>query len=104
MDHTVPHDVGRELAKKATVAAMASYATKYGDYSPRTTWTGEYTATVAVHVKGITLDGKIEVREREIAMNLAVPFLFRPFKSRALQIIDREINAWMARAKAGEFS
>ncbi len=103
-DHTVPHDVGRELAKKATVAAMASYSDKYGAYSPRTTWTGDYTATVVVHVKGLSLDGKIEVRDREIALSMDVPFLLRPFKARALQVIEREIGHWMSRAKAGEFS
>jgi hypothetical protein len=102
--HTVPHDVGRDLAKKATVAAMDSYSDKYGAYSPKTTWTGDYTATVAFHVKGLSLDGKIEVREREIALSMDVPFLLRPFKARALSIIEREIGAWMQRAKNGEFS
>lgn len=104
IDHTVPHDVGRDLAKKATVAAMDSYSTKYGVYSPKTTWTGDWTATVAFHVKGISLDGKIEVRDKEIALSMDVPFLLRPFKARALEIIEREIGAWMNRAKAGEFS
>ena len=104
IDHTVPHEVGRELAKRATVAAMSSYSDKYGAYSPKTTWTGDFTATVAFHVKGISLDGKIEVREKEIALALDVPFLLRPFRAKALKIIEREIGVWMDRAKAGEFS
>jgi hypothetical protein len=104
IDHTVPHKVGRELAKKATVAAMDSYATKYGAYSPITTWTGDYTATVAFSVKGLSMDGKIEVRDKEIALELDVPFLLRPFRAKALSIIEREIGVWMDRAKAGEFN
>jgi hypothetical protein len=104
MEHSVPHDVGRDLAKKATIAAMDSYAKKYGEYGPRTTWTGDYTANVAVHIKGVSLDGKIDVRDREIGLSLDIPFIFRPFRARALAIIDREINEWMARAKAGEFN
>ncbi|MFO0613753.1 MAG: polyhydroxyalkanoic acid system family protein [Polyangiaceae bacterium] len=104
MDHVVAHDLGRELAKKATVAAIQSYVKRYEQYSPRTTWTGDYQATVALRVKGIHLEGRMDIRDQEIAMNLDVPFVLRPFRARALQIIDREIGAWMARAKAGEFS
>lgn len=102
MEHRVPHTVGRDLAKKATVAAMASYADKYGDYSPKVTWTADYNANVAFHVKGITMNGKIDVREKEIGLELDVPFLLRPFKSKALEVIEREINIWMGKAKAGE--
>jgi len=104
MEHIVVHDVGRDLAKKATVAAMDHYATKYGQYAPRTMWTGDYAADVGVRIKGISLDGKIDVRDREIWMSLDIPFIFRPFRARALAIIDREIGSWIARAKAGEFN
>lgn len=104
MDHVVPHDVGRDLAKKATVVAMNSYAQKYGAYSPKTTWTGDYTANIRFEVKGFSLDGAIEVREREIALALDVPFLLKPFRSKAIEVIEREIRHWMDRAKAGEFS
>jgi len=102
MEHIVVHDVGRELAKKATVAAMDHYAKKYAQYAPKMMWIRDYTADVGVHIKGISLDGKIEVREREIWMSLDIPFIFRPFRARALAIIDREIASWVARAKAGE--
>ncbi len=103
MEHRVPHDVGRELAKKATVAAMASYGEKYGAYSPKVTWPADYNALVVFSVKGLSLNGKIDVREKEIGLDLDVPFLLRPFKARALEIIEREINVWMGKAKAGEF-
>jgi hypothetical protein len=102
MEHRVPHDIGRDLAKKATVAAFASYKDKYGEYSPTTTWTAEYKAIVRFSVKGFSLDGTVDVRDREIAMELDVPFLLRPFKSRALQVIEREINLWCGKAKRGE--
>ena len=102
MEHIVVHDVGRELAKKATVAAMEHYATKYAQYAPKMTWTGDYAANVGVNIKGISLDGKLDVRDREIWMSLDIPFIFRPFRARALAVIDREIASWVARAKAGE--
>jgi hypothetical protein len=102
MEHRVPHDVGRDLAKKATIAAFASYSQKYGQYSPTTTWTGDYTARVSFSVKGFELEGKVDVREKEIGLDLDVPFLLRPFKSKALEIIEREIGVWCNKAKKGE--
>jgi len=104
MDHSVPHDVGRELAKKATLAAFDSYATKYSEYEPRATWISDYTAKVAMHIKGMSLDGTIDVRDRDIALTLDVPFVLRPFRAKALAVIEREISAWLVRARAGEFT
>ncbi len=103
MEHTISHDVGRERAKKATLAAMDSYAAKYREYDPRATWTSDSTADVSMHVKGITLTGKLSIEDREIILTLDVPFLFRPVRARALAIVDREVESWLARAKAGEF-
>lgn len=102
MEHRVGHDVGKDLAKKATVAAMASYAEKYGQYGPRTEWTSEYDAIVRFSVKGLTLNGKIKIHEKEVVMDLAVPLLLRPFRSKALEVIEREIGIWMNKAKRGE--
>src|SRR5688500_12054976 len=102
MEHRVPHDIGKDLAKKATVAAFDSYKQKYGQYSPTTVWNADYNATVTFSVKGLSLHGKIEVRDREIAMELDVPFLLRPFKSKAIDVIEREIKLWCQKAKNGE--
>lgn len=102
MEHRVPHDVGREMAKKATVLAFDAYSKKYAEYKPKTTWTGDYQANVTFSVKGMSLAGKVDVRESEIAMDLDVPFLLRAFKGIALEVIEREIRVWVQKAKSGE--
>jgi hypothetical protein len=102
MEHRVPHDIGRDNAKKAAMAAFDAYSKEYAEYSPKTTWIGDYNAKVSFSAKGITLEGKVEVREREVAMDLDVPFLLRPFRTRALEVIEREINVWIQKVKRGE--
>jgi len=102
MEHRVSHDLGRELGKKAAQAAFGAYAAKYAEYKPTTTWTGDYTATVSFSVKGFGLKGDVEVHERDITLDLEVPFLLRAFKSKALDIIEREIRIWCDKAKRGE--
>ena len=38
----------------------------------------------------------------EVTLDLDVPFLLKPFKSKALEVIEREIKVWVAKAKRGE--
>jgi len=102
MEHRVPHDVGRETAKKATIRAFDAYSKKYVEYKPKTTWTSDYKANISFTVKGMGLSGTIDVREKEIALDLDVPFLLRPFKGTALDVIEREIKVWVLKAKNGE--
>jgi hypothetical protein len=49
----------------------------------------------------MTLRGTMEVLANAIEMDLDVPFLFRPFKGKALGVIEGEIKEWIAKAKQG---
>lgn len=102
MDHSVPHDLGKELAKKVATRALDSYAQKFAEYHPRASWVGDDRAEITFKVKGVSLNGTVEVKERSISLALDVPFLFRPFKGKAISIIEREIQTWIQKAKAGE--
>lgn len=102
MQHRVRHGIGRALAIQATRAAMESYSTKYGAYSPKTRWTSDHEARVVFQAKGITLEGSIEVLDDEVVLEMDIPFLLRPFQRRGLEIVEREIHAWCARAERGE--
>jgi hypothetical protein len=102
MKHVVPHDLGRDRARKVTEAAFESYQRKLAKYHPTTRWVSEARAEISFSVKGITLKGALEVGEKSIDMELEVPFLLRPFKGKALSIIEGEIREWMVKAKDGE--
>jgi hypothetical protein len=102
MQHEVHHGLGIELAKRAVRAAWASYEQRFAKYSPKATWTSDTRATVSFAAAGATLDGTLEVRERDVVIDLDVPFLLRPFRKRAIEVIEREIEHWVAKARAGE--
>jgi hypothetical protein len=102
MKHSVPHDLGKDQAKKAAEAAFASYAQKFAKYQPIANWTSPDHADVSFTAKGITLKGVLEVKPTSIDMDLDVPFLLRPFKDKALGAVDREIKAWIDKAKRGQ--
>ncbi|HEX4338190.1 MAG TPA: polyhydroxyalkanoic acid system family protein [Polyangiaceae bacterium] len=102
MKHSVPHDLGRDQAKKAVDAAFASYAERFAKYKPTANWTSPDRADISFTAKGITLKGVLEVNAKSIDMDLDVPFLLRPFKDTALGAVDREITAWVDKARRGE--
>jgi hypothetical protein len=101
MKHAVPHDLEYAKAKVVTDAAFESYKRKLAKYRPQTQWVTDRRATITFTVKGITLRGALEVNENSIDMELDVPFILRPFRGKALSLIEREIRAWIEKAKAG---
>jgi hypothetical protein len=100
MKHSVPHDLGQERAKKVAESALSTYAQKYANYSPQVTWKGPNRAEIGFKVKGMSLNGSLEVLDRSIDLDIDVPFLLRPFKSQALGVIEGEINEWIKKAKS----
>jgi hypothetical protein len=102
MKHVVPHDLDPETARRVADRAWASYSERFAKYAPTIRWITPDLAEVGFSAKGIDLTGSIELRPREIAMELEVPFLLRIFKGRAIAIIEAEIRKWIAAAKAGQ--
>jgi hypothetical protein len=102
MKHSVPHDLGKDAAKRAAVAAFDSYKAKFAKYNPTANWTSDDKADLSFTAKGITLKGKLEVLANSIDMDLDVPFLLRPFKEKALGAVDQEIKSWIEKARRGD--
>jgi putative polyhydroxyalkanoate system protein len=101
MKHSVQHSLGRDQARKVAEAAIKSYSERFSDYSPTSAWSGD-TANIGFSIKGVSLKGSIEVAASEFTMELEVPFLLRPFKGKALGVIEEEIRRWIDKSKAGE--
>lgn len=102
MQHVVAHDLSPELAKKALEKALESYKERFADYSPKDTWTTPTHVDITFSAKGIKLKGAIDLEPKRILMDLEVPFLLRPFKSQALDLIESQIRKWSEKAKNGE--
>ena len=102
MKHVMPHDLPPDLAKRAAERAFDSYRQKYGKYNPTLTWLSDDRAKASFSAKGMTLNGTVELMPKSISFDLDVPFLLRPFKKTAMEIMERELKHWAAKAKAGE--
>jgi hypothetical protein len=102
MKHSVPHDLGQAQARKVAEAAWASYSQSFAEYGPECTWQSQDRANISFRAKGVSLQGFLEVGEREIGLELDVPFFLRPFKSMAMKVIEDEIRRWVEKSKRGE--
>lgn len=102
MKHTIEHDLDPATAKKVTDRAFAEYANRYPDYQPKLVWSNDRRADLSMNAKGVTLSGVMAIEEKSISLDLDVPFLLRPFKSKAIEVIDREVKVWIEKARAGQ--
>jgi len=102
MKHTVSHTLGLEMARKVVQAALDSYAQRFSDYHPTTRWKNDDAADIGFTVKGMHLSGTVKVAETAIDLDLDVPFLLKPFKGKAISIIEGEIRQWIKKAENGE--
>ena len=104
MQHVVKHNLDNATAKLAAQKAYESYSERFAKYKPTAEWTSDTHCDVTFTVKGITVEGSIDMRPGHIDMDLDVPFLFRPFKTLALDYTEKEIRTWIERAERGEFA
>lgn len=104
MKHGIRHDLQPQVARKVLQQAFETYRAKFPDSEPELEWLDQNHARVQFTAKGAPIRGDIELKEREIDIDLDVPFYFRPFKNRALRIIEREVQEWTVRAKRGEIA
>lgn len=102
MKHIIRHGLSGELAQKATHRALESYEVRFAQYEPQIDWRDAQNAVVSFSVKGVSLSGDVALNSETITIDLSVPFLLKPFKSKAIAVVEAEIHEWIARAKAGE--
>jgi hypothetical protein len=102
MKHTIPHDLDQAMAKRVVDRAFAEYSTRFAEYQPHLRWVSDKRAEVGFNAKGVKLSGAMELEPASIGVELDVPFLFRPFQKKALEVIGDEVRRWVGKARAGE--
>jgi hypothetical protein len=102
MKHEISHTLDLATARRVADRAFAEYKSRFSGYEPTLRWVDDRKAEISFNAKGLRLEGAIKVAERVISLDLDVPFLFRPFQKKAIEVIDREVKVWLGKASAGE--
>lgn len=99
--HQIEHDLTLDLARRAIDRAMESYRARFAKYEPYFRWEGERTGAFGFRAKGLKVSGEIELEADRVLVDVQVPLILRAFKGKALDVIDREVRAWIGKARAG---
>jgi hypothetical protein len=99
MKHSVPHDLGQKRAKEITDAMLKAYKVKYPQYQPTGKWLSPSKVSISFKAAGMTVSGVIEVLADRIEVDFDVPFLFRPFRKKTIQVVEAEFKRWIAKSK-----
>lgn len=102
MKYYIDHDLSPELAKKAALAAADRYTEKFAKYDAKTTWIDDKHAKITFNVKGIHVGATMDLEPKRIGVDMEVPLLLRPFKSKAIAVVEDTVKKWIDKAHAGE--
>lgn len=102
MKHTIDTGLNVPDSKRAIDKAMDAYKARFAEYNPRFDWKTETAGEFGFSAKGVALGGTIAVRDRKIDVDMEVPFLFRIFQGRAMDVIEEQVVFWVEKVKKGE--
>jgi hypothetical protein len=102
--HDIPHDLDFDLAKLAARKAAEAYGERFAEYDYRATWVSDSRVELGFTVVGRRLEGSLTVLPNRLQLELDVPLLMRPFRGKAIEIIEKEARMWLDKAKRGELS
>jgi hypothetical protein len=100
--HTIQTGLDLARSKVAIGKAMDAYKARFAEYNPRFDWTSDARGEFGFKAKGVALGGSIVVHDGQVDVDMEVPFLFRIFQGKAMEVIEDEVRLWVERAKKGE--
>ncbi len=103
MQHIIKHDLDPELAKKAATKAAEHYTTKWEKYDAKAAWLSDTHAEITFRVKGVSVAATVDMQPGQVVVDMQkVPLLLRPFKNMALDVVQKTMSKWIAKAENGE--
>ena len=102
MKASIKHDLTPEQLRLAVRKFADAYVNRFAEYNAEAAWLNDDQVEVRFKVKGVRLAGRLDLRPREIGLNMDVPLPFHLFKSRAMRAFEEEVTPWLEKAKRGE--
>ncbi len=82
--------------------AVESYCERFSKYGPETQWLNEDEVRIGFRVRGIELSGLLRLLPHAIVLDMNVPILLRPFQTKAIDVIEAQVQSWLQRTRSGE--
>ena len=102
MKHTIEHGLAFDVACSAARHASESCAERFEGYNFSATWVDAGHVEFGFTVAGKRLSGSMKIDAEVMVLEIPLPFVLKPFRRKAIDVIDAEVREWIARAKRGE--
>jgi hypothetical protein len=102
MKKTIDTNLDKARSKIAIDKAMDAYKKRFAEYTPRYDWTTDDSGEFSFNAKGVKLSGSIRVRDHAVDVDMDVPFLFRIFQGKAMEVIQEQVEEWVEKVKTGK--
>mgnify|MGYP002634347825 CR=1 FL=1 len=103
MKHRIPHNLEHGLARKVARQALQTYQAQFSQFKPGGDWQDDDTARLWFSPPGGRIEGWIRVTGQDIEIEIdKVPFLFRAFRGKAIDVIEVEVKEWIEKARRGQ--
>lgn len=103
MEYTVKHGLpDRARVRTVVEKAYEAYTQRLANYDPTLTWEGDSAAKIGFSVMGKALVTDVTIDDDELSITGKIPFLFKPFEKKILDVVGGEVDKWLVKARAGE--
>jgi hypothetical protein len=102
MNHTIQHGLDLSTSRRVLEKAAESYIARFADYSPAFHWDDDTHGIVSFKAMGMTAKGIFTLKDGAMDVSMDVPFVLKPFRTKALDAVESEVKKWVAKSKAGE--
>ncbi|MEM7153551.1 MAG: polyhydroxyalkanoic acid system family protein [Myxococcota bacterium] len=103
MKYSVKHGLSeRSQVRTVVEKAYLAYEERLADYKPSIQWGTDDKATIGFNVMSQALSAQVEFDDDELRIDGKVPFLFKPFQKKIEDVLGREMEKWLEKARNGE--
>ena len=103
MEYKVKHGLSdRAQVRTVVEKAYEAYKERLANYNPSIKWVSDRAAEINFSVKGMGMDTKFVIDDDELHITGKIPWLFKPFERKILDVVGNEVDKWLAKARKGE--
>lgn len=104
MEYTVKHGLpDRARVRTVVEKAYGAYKERLANNDPTLTWDGDSAAKIGFTVMGKSLITDVSIDDTNLNITGKIPFLFKPFEKKILDVVGGEVEKWLQKARDGEF-
>ena len=100
--HDIRHGLDESLAQAVARKAVEAYAQQFSGFDFRHRWVDDSRVELGFTVTGKRLEGSLSVLPEVLRFELEVPFLLKMFTGKAVDIVEKEAQVWIKKARNGE--